>query len=175
MKSMSCPLYKKPLKSDYFALQLLVGLLGVLQGGQCGGLLLGHLLHDLHGVACRLRGLDTRRHSERGGRLPGRLRPGLCAEGTTQTGGAGLTATRELETGRVSAPDHHTRSSGRVETGRLPHAPCTDLGPQRQAHATGTALPALLAHGREKRSVATEGNALVRLNFSLPPTHRQGA
>lgn len=64
MKSISCPLYKKPFKSDYFILEFFIGLLGILQGGQSFRLLFGHLFHDLHGVLRCLSSLNTRKHCE---------------------------------------------------------------------------------------------------------------
>lgn len=64
VKSISCPLYKKPFKSDYFILEFFIGLLGILQEGESFRLLFGHLFHDLHGVFCRLSSLNTRKHCE---------------------------------------------------------------------------------------------------------------
>ena len=67
MKSIGCPLYKKPFKSDYFILQFFVCLLGIFQGGQCFGLLFGHLFHSLHGIFSGLSGLSVRKQCEKWG------------------------------------------------------------------------------------------------------------
>lgn len=87
MKSISCPLYKKPFKSDYFILQFFICLLGILQGGQGFSLLFGHLFHDLHGIFCCLSSLNMRKHREKLGHPhppEGELMPRPCCSDQAQ-------------------------------------------------------------------------------------------